>query len=168
MAASFFIQDPSSVCSTLITSSKPAPPQVSLLLLCPYPTFKKFFLAIALILPEMTLHVYLHTYLFVAIPLRCQIYKVKSIVKFIAIASVPRTWLQVARPNEYLLEIEGKNNMRGKYHFHNFIGEEAEAERYYYSSYHRLFFFPQKRYNNSFNQDHLQKNNAMSYFNNNL
>lgn len=90
----------------------------------------KIFLAIALILPEMTSHAYLHTCLFVAIPLRCQIYKVKSIVKFIDIAPVPRTWLQVAGPSEYLLEIEGKNNMRGRYHFHSFIGEEAKAERY--------------------------------------
>lgn len=49
---------------------------------------------------------------------------------FIAIEPALRTWLQVAGPNEYLLEIEGKNNMRSSYYFHNFIGGEAEAERY--------------------------------------
>lgn len=115
----------------------------------------------------MTLHAYLHTYLFVVIPLKCQIYKVKSIVKFIAIAPVPRMWLQVARPNGYLLEIEGKNNMRSRYHFHSIIGEEAEAERYTMPHTTGTSFFPQKRCN-SFNQDHLHKNNALSYFDNNL
>lgn len=43
MAASLFIQGPSSARSSLTTSSKPAPPQDPLLLLCLYPTFKKFF-----------------------------------------------------------------------------------------------------------------------------
>lgn len=98
--------------------------------LCPYPAFL-IFLAIALILPEMTLHAYLYTCLStvhspeMSNPQRqthCRVHCCSTSTWNVGGCIWPGL-------DERLLDVEWRNNMRGRCHFPSFVIEEVESER---------------------------------------